>query len=378
MGFTLKPAEGMNFIDREELLNEILSELKNMQSTTGFAIYGSRRVGKTSLLKEVQRRLSGERNIAVVYFSVWDLVEFTLEEFCRRLSTEVINTYRSELGIKFKAAELLRTPLSVLRKISELRVVYEDIEFLVSFRGADTNELVERTLNLPEKLAEETGTKCVLLIDEFPSVIDLKAGEARVGEGIIRKIRTLSEGWHRTVLCISGSIRSTMALVVLSSASPFYRQFVVREIGPLEEEHLVHFLRRNLRIDGEAAREICRFSGGIPFYVQFMGKMLERKRGRIRVGDVARVEEEFLTEEGNLLFTEEFERLSARERLVLMALAQGRCSPSSIAEEVGDRVSNVNVFLKYLEDKGYVHKRGRGRYHIEDPVFEEWLRRRFA
>lgn len=376
MSFTLKPAMGDAFVDREELLDEILSELKDKKSLTGFALHGRRRVGKTSVFKEVKRRLKNEGNLVVVYFSIWDLVELTIEEFCTKFSMKVIDAYRPKLGLKFKAAELLKTPLSALRRISELRVAYEDIEFLISFRETEINELVERTFNLPDKLAKETNTKCVLLLDEFPSIIDLKAGGKKAGEGIVRKIRTISEGWKRCVLCISGSIRSTMDLVALSSASPFYRQFIAREIGPVEEEHLVQFLRKNLPIDERAAREICRFSGGVPFYVQFLGRMLERKRGLINLKAVKEVKEDFLAEEGELLFKEEFERLSSKERLVLVAIAKGRNSPSTIAKELGDKVSNVNVFIKYLEEKGYVKKRAKGYYEAEDCVFAEWMRRR--
>jgi len=32
--------------------------------------------------------------------------------------------------------------------------------------------------------------------------------------------------------------------------------------------------------------------------------------------------------------------------------------------------------LKYLEEKGYVLKKEKGYYVIEDPVFERWLRDR--
>jgi hypothetical protein len=280
------------------------------------------------------------------------------------------------LGLKFKAVELLRTPLSVLRKISELRVAYEDIESIVSFRGEDLEELVERTFNLPEKLAKRTSSKCVLLLDEFPAVMDLKAKGTKVGEGVVRKIRTISEDWHNVAMCISGSIRSTLATVALEAASPFYRQFIAREIGPVKTEYLMQLLRKNLDIDEEAALRVCKFSGGMPFYVQFLGKMLERKKNRINIEDVEKAVQEFLTEEGDLLFREEFERISVKERLILAAIAQGKRSPSDMVEIIGDKVSNVSVFLKYLIDKGYVRKRRKGCYEIEDPVFEEWLKRR--
>lgn len=75
MGFTLRPVKGAGFIDRQELLDELISELTDIKSSTGYALYGKRRIGKTSILKEIQRRLDEEDEIVAVYFSVWDLIE---------------------------------------------------------------------------------------------------------------------------------------------------------------------------------------------------------------------------------------------------------------------------------------------------------------
>jgi AAA+ ATPase superfamily predicted ATPase len=117
MYFTLRPVKGERFINRQELLEEMISELRDVESTTGYALYGKRRIGKTSVLKEVQRRLASEHKIVTVYFSVWDLIEFSVVEFCQRLSMEVIDAYRPYLGLKYKAKELFQTPLTMLRKL---------------------------------------------------------------------------------------------------------------------------------------------------------------------------------------------------------------------------------------------------------------------
>lgn len=374
--FPLEPATGDSFVGREKLLEEMLIDLRDTTSWIGYAIYGTRRIGKTSVFKELERELKGEEKIVVIYLSLWNFVEPSLEEFCNGLAKSVINAYRPYLGLKFKASEILKTPLSVLRKISELSFVYEDLELLISFKGENIDELVERVFSLPEKLAKKTDTKCVLLLDEFPSIIDLKIHGKRVGEGIVRKIRTLYEEWRKTTLCISGSIRSTMDLVVLSSASPFYRQLIVRRIPPLEEKDVLDFLQKNLNIEKKAAREVYRFSGGIPFYIQFMGRMLSRKREPVRLDNVLECEKEFLKHEGNILFTEEFDNLSGKERLVLKSLASGKCTSSSIAKDLKEKVSNVGQFINYLENKDIVQKKKRGRYYIVDPVYEEWLVRR--
>ena len=361
MLFTLQPVKGEGFIDRQELLEEMFSELSDTKSTTGYALYGKRRIGKTSILKEVQRRLESEHKIVAVYFSVWDLIEFSVVELCQRLSMEIIDAYRPYLGLRYKAKELIQTPLTMLRKLldsSEFKIVYSELEFLIS-------------LNLRKDIDRN-----LLMIDEFPSISELKSDNGKIGDAIIKKIRTMFEDWERTTLCISGSIRSTLKLAIWSSASPFYRQLIIKEVKPFEREHTEELLSRDFEITEEGIDEIHNFSAGIPFYIQFIGKMLERRK-RATLEDIKEIEEEFLREEGDILFKEEFENLSSKERLVAINIAKGRHAPKEIANAVGDRISNVNRFLKYLEEKGYVLKREKGYYMMEDPVFERWLKETF-
>lgn len=378
MYFTLRPVKGERFINRQELLDEMISELRDVESTTGYALYGKRRIGKTSVLKEVQRRLESEHKIVTVYFSVWDLIEFSVVEFCQRLSMDIIDAYRPYLGLKYKAKELFQTPLTMLRKLldsSELKIVYNELEFLIAKnkkREIDKNSLVENALDLPEKLARSTGTKCILMIDEFPSISELKSDSNKIGETIIKKMRTIFENWERTTLCISGSIRSTMKLSVLSSTSPFYRQLIIKEVKPFEREYTKELLSGDIEITEEGVDEIHNFSTGIPFYIQFIGKMLERRKGA-SVELIKELEAEFLLEEGDILFKEEFDTLSSKERLIAINIAKGCHTPKAIASAVGDNISNVNQFLSYLEQKGYVLKREKGYYILEDPVFARWL-----
>lgn len=376
MRFTLRPVKGDEFVNRIELLDEITSELKDPMSNIGYALYGKRRVGKTSILKEVQRQLDESGDVVSVYYSVWNLIEFTLPEFCNQLSMAIIDAYRPHIGLKYKAKDLFQTPVNVLKKMldkAEFKVIFHEIEFLLSASTEiDKDVAVERVFNLSEKLAKSTSTKCVLMLDEFPSVIDLKSDNTKVGEAILKKIRTISEEWERTSLCISGSIRSTMDLTVLSSTSPFYRQMIMKEVKPLENEHVGTILRRNIEILDEGIDEVYNFSGGIPFYVQFIGKMIART-GETTLESIKNLENEFLMEEGGILFKEEFNALSSKERLIVMNIASGNHSLKELANIVGDKVSNISRFLMYLREKGYISKEERGYYVLDDPVFEQWI-----
>ena len=67
MAFTLQPAVKDDFIDREDILADMLTTLEDESTRIGFALVGPRRIGKTSILKEVVRRLEGEKGHLSIY-----------------------------------------------------------------------------------------------------------------------------------------------------------------------------------------------------------------------------------------------------------------------------------------------------------------------
>jgi len=379
--FSLRPVKGSNFINREELLNDMTFDLIN--SLTGYALYGKRRVGKTSIFKEIQRKLEKEEDVVVVYFSVWDLMSNKLSSFIKEFTAEVLESYKHHLSLGYRARNLLKAHISLLkdiiRKLNINLKIKDTIEVLLSFDESEANydQLVEDCFNLPEKLAKETKTKCILLIDEFPSLMNLKDGQ-KVGENLIRKIRTIHEDHEHVIICISGSIKHTMDMVTVDPASPFYGQLIVKEIEPLEKKHVKELLLKNLsRISPDAINEIYEFSAGIPFYVQFLGKIIERKKN-ITIDVVKDAEESFIKEEGDIIFKKDFDTLGSKEREVLISLSQGSKTPSGIAKDIQDSANAVSVYLRYLEEKGYISRKEKGQYEMDDPVFERWMKNRWG
>ena len=107
MAFTLQPAVKDDFIDREDILADMITTLADESTRMGFALVGPRRIGKTSILKEVARRLEGEKGIVPVYFSLWDVVENTLPELCTRITLSIIEGFKPHLSLKLKMKQLL-------------------------------------------------------------------------------------------------------------------------------------------------------------------------------------------------------------------------------------------------------------------------------
>ena len=388
MTFTMLPVKGKNFIDRKEIVTEIIDTLSDRGVFMGFALYGIRRVGKSSIFIEVKRRLGGNDFVVPVYVNVWDLTEETVPEFVGILRNAIIDAYGPRLGLKYKAEELLQFPIKLLRdtmKSASINVTLgEDIEAILKWneRGKiDYNHLIDEVFDLAENLAKETDTRCALLIDEFPSLIELKLNGKKVGEPIIKKIRTIQERKKHVIISISGSVRKTMDMVAISSGSAFYKELILRGVKPLEPEYTRKLIEENLGGDAtdDAYERIHELSNGIPFYVQAVGKKLrELKKDSIDLEDVDCAFDTFLGEEGTLIFKQQFKQLSPKERLIVKTMAKnGVYSLSEIAKAMKENPTNISWFLNNLEDKGVLIKEDPGRYGFMDPIFKKWLYQKF-
>lgn len=385
MAFTLQPVFGKSLIGREQLVEEMLGVLKDKKSNTGYSIYGVRRVGKTSILKEIESRLSAQKDIVVVPVCLWEVVPFTLENFLEEFVVTIMEKYKKLLPIEQKIKDLMVTPLNILKSlIKNLQLgikVKENIEFLLSFKTQKTKnytELFKKAFMLPEELAKSTKIKCVIILDEFPTILELKEGI-----DLVRALRTLHEKQKNTAFCISGSIRKTMNAVIFSSTSPFYKQFLIKEIKPLNKEGVEKLLKINLkeygiRMDEKVVDEIYKYTMGAPFYVQFLGKLiLEKKLEFVSLESIKKIIKSFLLEEGNTIFLDYLHSFSIKEQEILSVIAcRDIENVTNISKETNETPNTISTYLLYLIDKGALEKKERGKYIFADNMFKEWLKLR--
>jgi len=388
MVFTLQPAVRDDFVDREDILADMLSTLKDKSTRMGFALVGARRIGKTSILKEVMRRLEGEKDIVPVYFSIWDLVENTLPELCTRITLSIIEGFKPHLSLKLKMKQLLNVPalkfFEVLRSLDMKIAFFDEIEIALRMGKSgeiDRNTMIEKLFLFGEKMAKENGVRLVLALDEFPSIMDVK-NKTKLGEGIIKKIRTIYEDLENTILCISGSIRKTMEITAISSSSAFYRQFIIKNIEPFDLEATTKILENNLdaKISAEAISRFYKLTGGIPFYLQFLGREL----GRLSAASIGPLQiensfDQFLLQEGDIVFAEQIKSFSDKEQIIISRMAcYDLKTPVEIQKSSGEPSNVVSRYMEYFLSKGVLQRERKGVYQFTDPVFKVWIKRRFA
>jgi uncharacterized membrane protein len=77
-------------------------------------------------------------------------------------------------------------------------------------------------------------------------------------------------------------------------------------------------------------------------------------------------------------FDNYFSNFSPLEREILVALAIGKIQPSEVARAVRKPIVNISKTLTKLMNYSIIEKPMKGQYRITDPIFADWLNRRFG
>jgi AAA+ ATPase superfamily predicted ATPase len=375
--FTLVAVYGDGFVGRKDVVKELVSEITNPRSRIGFCLHGRRRVGKTSILKELEYEVSKNKKIIVAYLSLYELADLTLKTFTEQLSSAVLEAFRIKgvIPLEYTIETLAKSPKEVISSaLSKIRIgtdLSEELRFFLEFKKEkqeNYTEVVKRAFDLGEKLAAHSENKFVLILDEFPEILKIENGLQ-----IVKMFRTLHEAQKNTVIIISGSEKRTLDAVALTEASPFYKQLVPKKVHPFSLEETKEFLTKyGVKLSEDETKKLYDMTEGVPFYLQYIGRSVTILK------NIDSAIDEFLTEEGNVFFSEEFEKLSDKEKIIAIAIAKGAVTPTEISKSCGELVTSVSRYMVTLQAKDVVEKTDKATYILADRLFSSWMKKKYT
>lgn len=314
----------MRFIGRKNELHTLNTEYNRNSSFV--VIYGRRRVGKTTLIKEFLKNKS-----AFYYLATEELESQSM----KRLANVIARTTKNTLLQKIEFTDWL----DLFQLIADYK---------------------------PEE-------KKVLVIDEFPYLVRTNSAFPSI----------LQNAWDEflkdsnVMLILSGSLIGMMQKHVLSYDSPLYgRRTAQMRLTPLPFTSI--YETQNLPF--EQAVEQFALTGGVPKYLEFFedGRPLEEQ-----LKDVVFSKNGFLYEEPNFLLKSEF--LTAVNYFsIIKTIADGNHKLGKIASALGQESSSLTPYLSTLSDLGFIEKRTpiteknpeksrKGLYFIADNFLRFWF-----
>jgi hypothetical protein len=324
---------GEDFFGRPALLSEILEGERQ-----SIWVLGGRRLGKTSLLRELELRVQRSRETPFVAL-YWDLQG---SGDSRGLAETLLSS------VEDSEAFSRATDLSV-----------EDIESLPIAEMIAT--IVRRTVR--------SGWRLLLLVDEAEELLVVSRTDAAV---LARLRRVLSRGPDvRTVLT------ATRLLARVDEAalptSPFLHGFIPPVyLSPLSFDE-GHALLARGGFDPADVEVMLQRTACHPFLLQLLASRLFESR------DLAATLEQLTADEMvSNYFSVDFSTLEEGERALLSQVArEGACTRRELALALGRTEDALETPLYGLSMLGYLAREGEG-WKLGSWLFERWLRRRVA
>lgn len=352
---------GEDFVDRKQELVELEREVLSGKS---IVLYSPRRLGKSSLLKELFRRI-GEKAISV-YVKLYGVE--SRQAFAGKIAEGVIAGAYTKL-------DRMREALRSLKELRPNLVLTPDGGIKLEIGQRVTTRGLEEVLDFPERVAEKRGKRVVVAFDEFQEISALD------GIGIEKLMKAKFEQHKRAAYVFAGSKRHLLHQIFADEGRPLFKFARPMELGNIPKEEFSGFILRKFegtggRIAGEVIDEILEFTGGHPYFTQQLCHELWYLAKKVEDPSMVERAIEVVLAHYGVEYEHIWDGLrSGTQRRLLLGMAREHepnlYSTDFIVKYQLKTVAHVQRALKLLENKGLVEK---GK--ITDLFFAEWLRRR--
>lgn len=364
------------FADREQERERLTRDLAEGQKVF---LISPRRYGKSSLIRDVMKRLAGRRilTVEVTVAASSSYVGF-LEAYARAL----LAAETPVTGFRRWAAELLKAVHPQVR--FETRSGGDEkvsVSFPAVRSARDTARLADEIFSLPARIADARQQRLAIALDEFQAVTAF--GDANVEQAL----RAAVQHQRSVGYVFAGSEPSLMERMI-TPRRPFYKAGPVMRLGKIDERVFAKFIetkfaQSGIRPDEGLGAAIVELAENVPYDVQRLAHETwddVKADGR----KAASLEDLHLTlgrllDEQHTMFEEAWQRLTLLQRAVLRAVVL-ESGKELLSGGVRDRyrlppASSVQSALAALVRQDIVMK-DQARYTVNDSLYREWMARR--
>ncbi len=360
-------AAGTTFVSRQLEKQQLIV---NLSSGTNTIIISPRRCGKTSLVKEAMSELIKEHlDISVCY----------IDAFKVRNEHEFYMLYVKEI-IKSTSAtpeSFILTAKEFLGDVAPRFSTGSDTEndFTIELEQNLTKGNETYILDLPERIADKTGMRIIVCVDEFQNLARLKEFP-----DLEYKIHRAWQRHLKVNFCLSGSKRQVMGEIFNTPQNPFYQFGETILLPKVDENEWIQYIidlykRTGKSISKLVATELVQkvkcHTWYVPQYAHFAWILTSNNT-------TDNILYEAFTQLVNTnlpLYKRECEAMTSSQLSLLIAIANNEKAFTSTAvmQTYGlGTPQNVSKNKELLQRRDLVEKTTEG-FVFLDPVFELWF-----
>jgi hypothetical protein len=367
------PVAADDLVGREGYMRRAVSRLADGEH---ILIAGPRRIGKTSVILEVLRRLR-RKGATTAYVDCLGVTG--IRGLGERLAASVLASLEGRDG----ALEDARKLASGVRAD---RLRFEHLELVLPVvKETSAHRAFEAALDMPRAVAARTGRRVVVALDEFQAA-------GRLGPRVFEVMRSRFQAQRGVAFAFLGSEEGILEELFGQKGRPLYRFAVAHDLAEagghrfgIDPGDWLSYLKRKFaqrRITiGEAEVDrILDLTGGHPQdTMQLCAGLYHymREEGlRAAVAALVDVAYELSLRELERPFAMHWSDLGEQKYLQSVAKLIARGEPLYAARPDGE-VPRAEVLraVRSLQQRGLIVRVGRGRYEFLEPMFAEHVRR---
>src|SRR5436309_2188148 len=369
------PVPARDLVGRETYMRRLVERVGDGNHVL---VAGPRRIGKTSIILEVLRRLR-RRGALTGYVDCLGATDI------RGLGERLVDAVLENVSGVERSFEQAKAIAAGMRP--SVKVKYEHIELALQLaRETNAQRFFEGALDLPRTLAARTGKRVVVAFDEFQAA-------GRLGPRVFDVMRTRFQAQKGVAYAFLGSEEGILEQLFSEKGRAFYRFAVPIDLaeagghrfGIAPDDWLTYlrdkFAEKKIAIDDTSVDRLLDATGGHPqdtMQVCAALYYLMRDAGsRSVTPDLLEVAYEQAMRELERPFALHWTELGSHKYLQQVAKRIAHRAVLYAAEADGGAVPRPEVLraLAALQERGLAVRLGRGRYDFVEPMFGEYVRR---
>lgn len=369
------------FYDRKNeiaLLKSILKTTEDqLPSTT--RITGVRGVGKTVLLKKIQKELEEDYLIAYIDLSripAYQKGNLAEEEIIKNFYNAWIKSCQESnlTSILEKINKILKTKNFKIKEI----VNVNKIPIPLIETKDNYNKLVDFVLDLPQSIYEKNSDKikgCIFIIDEFHALIDLGS---RL-DSFLWMFRSFIQEQKNVSYVFSGSLNSINTVVekIAGNDGVFGGRILNIKLEPFSKDIVQSYLNEKvsqLKITDMGFERFYECTRGVPFYINIFARFLPK--------NVLLDEEDIKKEFKQILpflalhFIQLWAGLNKTQQEILVSLIDKPLKRKDIASKLNKQSGSLSLPLNELVTYDLIRSQN-GLYIFSESILKNWLKNEF-
>ena len=360
---------GENFCNRTREIKELVSDIINCQHVI---IFSPRRYGKTSLIKQVLRKVKA-KGILTFYIDLYPAINKRkfIEIYAGAISSGLPGGVRN---VAKRIREYL--PRIIPKIVMDEQSVHFEFEF---DRTSNISPHIDDLLVAAKKVADQKKKTAVVVFDEIQEITNFNDDE------IERKMRSVFQNHRNVSYVFMGSKIHLMRDIFNSPNRPFYKSGKHFPLDKIDPKALSLFAKKkfsdqNIVIGRNELNSILNNTERHPYYFQMLCHVLWElcmESGKITEADIAEALNILISRESSV-YVAIWEELTIKQKNLMVALAKEEY-PEVFSEKFLETYglgpsSSIQKALKKLLKKELVRQEN-GSYVIYDLFFRKWIRR---